>query len=84
MNVEFKCNICQLNYSKLIAPFENSSDKFCLACFAFGIGMNASEKPDLVAYFASLARQAQTQLENSKPNSIVFIVRNTNEDKLNQ
>ena len=85
MIIEFECDICQSIHEKLIAPFKGSSDKFCLACFAFGVGMLASEKPDLVGYFASLARQAQAQLENSKPNSIVLIVGNTSgEDKLNE
>ena len=46
------------------------------------MGMNASEKPDLVGYFASLTRQAQTQLENSPPHSIVFIVKDSKKDKI--
>ena len=77
MNDNWKCETCQEIYSKLVSPFEGSSEKYCLSCFSFGLGLTAASKPNLTEYYNLLANKTQKQMDQSEPNSIIFISKNT-------
>ena len=86
MNIDWKCDNCQESHSKLIAPFYGDSEKYCLACFSFNLGLAASNKPDLNRehHYNWIAIQAQRQLEQSKTNSVVFVSKDTDQKKMKE
>ena len=73
MDTVWKCDICQQNCTKLVAPFAGSLEKYCLTCFATCMRLVASEKPELAENYNKLIKQAEKELESSPPYSITFI-----------
>ena len=73
MDIVWKCDICQQKCDKLVAPFAGSPEKYCLVCFATGMRLVVSEKPELAENYDKLVKQAEKELENSPPYSITFI-----------
>lgn len=77
-----KCDMCQQNCVKLIAPFAGIPEKYCLPCFTTGIRFSASQKPELAENYNRIIKHAQEALKNKEPYSITFISKNPNPEKM--
>jgi len=54
MDINWKCDMCQKNCVKLVAPFAESPEKYCLPCFTTGMHLTATERPEMAENYNQL------------------------------